>query len=1448
MNNFKTARNSNVNLTWLKSLFFSGVLLIFSMMIHAAPAITSDNAKPHYSSFTNEETFEDIRLKVLGGHVRMTRRWNGSTWVWNSRWNDLSVDKGRTLFQAQEAWVNSSAGETTTSPVDAFAANPPFVIYRAGQVYRKIPSETDQITYENQLRQFIKVHNTGYSWSDSKGNGIEFDSYGRIVSYYDRNNIYVYIERDRDGYINQIKDHHQNVVLTYAWEPLAGGVEKKNLYGEIFTPKRLSSLTDYTGRKVEYRWNNADQLTEIIDVLGNTWQFVYNDKGELIQQIDPEDRTTTYEIAISGHFISRFNHDGVGVSYTYSYDKDKEEYYVAEKESSGLINETWFDAMGNVIRRNSNGEEQSKTSVILSDNSLGPMNLIKVYSSSAVHWYRGNKLVRIDEPVYLPPQSQSSNPIYIKYETTVDARGNKTTREYNQWKNEISVTYPDGSRILRTWNTAYGLPLTVRNEKGVVTEYEYDGNGNLLTLTEAKNTDDQRTTRFTYDEYGQVKTKTTGESVANNTLLATTYYDYDAYGNITRIVNPMGYIILLQDYDALGNAEKIIDARANAQALVQPYSWTQIFDAAGNLLTDFNPYGKGQSYSYNKVGDLQTITEENGSVTTLTSNAAGLPVSVQDQNEHITRFEYDSNNRLIALTDANGNQNSMAYDIRGRLVTMVDGETNTTRYEYAHNLLSKVQYPGFSETLVYDNRDRIKETRQQANSRIYLRKSDYDLSGSLNGSTDANANSENYEYDKLNRLIKIVDAEGGITNFVYDARNNLLEVKDQEERITTYQYDLNDRLISETLAGGQRHYGYDESGNLVSHITPAGEKTAYEYDQAGQLVSKKIYATTGSTQPIKVISYNINAHGQYAGYSQGTGSTPEGNAVPGITPDIIPLSETYTYTALNQVESVTVNFGAFTKSYSYTYYPNGLKHTYTNPEGVTYTYYYNKNNQLTAVHIPGNGQLTYSNFQWLAPQTLLLPGGNRITLKYNDFLQVEERILKDSANNEITKALYQYDLESNINQIISEYGTYRFGYDKLYRLTQAEYPAGVAANDETFNYDGVGNRTEHSVGSSEEENAHIVTSLSYNNHNQLIERTTENGTAIFTYNANGHTATKTESGKATEYIYNHEERLIAVIINGQTVGEYAYNPNGMRINKTVNGNTTYYLYNENGLAAEYNSAGSLIKEYHFHPQKTWMTDPLFQRTQTNQIYYYQNDHLGTPQQMLASNGAVVWQANYMAFGEADILIHTVENNLRFPGQYFDGETKLHYNYFRDYDPAIGRYIQSDPIGLGGGINNYGYAAQNALIYIDPDGRLFFLAPAVMGAIAGALSGWDPCKSLSDQLGDLILNAALGGIGGAFPFASIGASISLAAATSFAASMSNSSDSLSMATSAGTSVAIGVVTGSTSKAFKDGFGANGYGSSTSKLAGAFFGGAAGFTLSMVNLVGNNLDQGGGQCCQ
>jgi RHS repeat-associated protein len=104
-----------------------------------------------------------------------------------------------------------------------------------------------------------------------------------------------------------------------------------------------------------------------------------------------------------------------------------------------------------------------------------------------------------------------------------------------------------------------------------------------------------------------------------------------------------------------------------------------------------------------------------------------------------------------------------------------------------------------------------------------------------------------------------------------------------------------------------------------------------------------------------------------------------------------------------------------------------------------------------------------------------------------------------------------------------------------------------------------------------------------------------------------------------------------------------------------------------------------------------------------QMHYLHNDHLGTPRLVTNQTKAVVWKGQLKPFGETKVEIEAITNHRRFPGQRFDIESRLYYNYFRDYDPSIGRYVQSDPIGLAGGLNTYGYSYQNPPNFSDPFG-------------------------------------------------------------------------------------------------------------------------------------------------
>lgn len=109
--------------------------------------------------------------------------------------------------------------------------------------------------------------------------------------------------------------------------------------------------------------------------------------------------------------------------------------------------------------------------------------------------------------------------------------------------------------------------------------------------------------------------------------------------------------------------------------------------------------------------------------------------------------------------------------------------------------------------------------------------------------------------------------------------------------------------------------------------------------------------------------------------------------------------------------------------------------------------------------------------------------------------------------------------------------------------------------------------------------------------------------------------------------------------------------------------------------------------------------------QKSALYFVHADHLGTPKKVTDDNGTIVWAADYEPFGRAFVQVNAIATNVRFPGQYSGEETPLHYNYLRDYDPAIGRYVESDPVGMNAGTNTYSYVSNNPIQYVDPLGLI-----------------------------------------------------------------------------------------------------------------------------------------------
>ena len=336
-----------------------------------------------------------------------------------------------------------------------------------------------------------------------------------------------------------------------------------------------------------------------------------------------------------------------------------------------------------------------------------------------------------------------------------------------------------------------------------------------------------------------------------------------------------------------------------------------------------------------------------------------------------------------------------------------------------------------------------------------------------------------------------------------------------------------------------------------------------------------------------------------------------------------------------------------------------------------------------ATPVPLASGLTYQPFGGLDAMTY----GNNATLAlaYDLDGRMAAMDARDATAAAILDLDYGFDLAGNIETITDVGATGRgrgYIYDALHRLTDAS--GGIPT--ESFGYDSVGNRQTRNA------DTYAYAALS----NQLDSATEAGATRLLGYSASGNTASDDRAAAANRtYSYNSTDRLTQVDEGGLPLATYLHNPGGQRIAKTVGATATHYLYGSGGklIGETDGETGAVQAEY------VWFDGMPLAYIAGGAVYAIHADHLGTPQRLTAADGTVAWDAGYSPFGEATVT-GSLTFNLRFPGQYLDSETGLHYNGFRDYDPTTGRYIQSDPIGLGGGLNTYGYVGGNPVSASD----------------------------------------------------------------------------------------------------------------------------------------------------
>jgi RHS repeat-associated protein len=1025
-------------------------------------------------------------------------------------------------------------------------------------------------------------------------------------------------------------------------------------------------------------YNNSNQLTKVTGPFGAVMSFTYNDSNQVATMTAPDGGvyTYTYSIYAIKYLLSVTYPDNTVRSYQYG-----DQFYpyalTGIVDENGNLFASWtYDYEGHATSsQHAGGADLTTVSYGINASTVTDAN-------GNSHTYNLQTIFGVPKPV-----SETGAPLpslggdafsydangFLAGMTNYD--GNITTYTHDTRGDQLSRTEAYGTALARTtsttWLSTFHLPSQIVEPTGRTTTFTYDAHGNILTKTVASGTE-TRVWTYTYNTAGQVLT-------AKDPLGHVTTYTYDAYGNIATAT------------DALGHK------------------------------TSFT--------AYDNAGRLLSFKDPNGLVTTLTYDARGRLLA-RAEGAEVTSFAYDAAGNRIKLTRPDGSYITYVYDAAHRLTQEVDAlndqmgftldgnsnRTNVSLYDPSANLTQ-------TRSFGYDWVNRlIQETGAQGQQTTYT----YDPEGNLTGVSDPLSHNTAFAYDALNRRVQTTDAEGGLTKFAYDPLNRLTGETDPRNLATSYAYDgLDDQTGIASPDTGTTAKTYDATGNVLTSTDARGKKTSYSYDALNR-VTKAAYAD--GTSATYAYDQGTNGIGHLTTLTDAAGTT------------------TWAYDQHGRVTAKTQKTGNVTLTTRYAYDAYGRLGDITYPSGKVVQLTYD-----AAGHINGLAD----NGAWIVSGVTYRPFGPANSWREGDgaaFIRAfdtDGRIaaiaLGATAHDPATVTqTFTYDLASRITGMTeTNQPGQAFGYDALDRLTGVAKGTGKTAQTTAYAYDLDGNRVSEIVaGEKAETTAYGYAATS----NRLLQtvRTHEHDTqkAALAYDADGNLL----SDDAHEWTYDAKGRMASVApANNAAVGElggfgggeqpaamqttdYAVNGLGQRVAKHRDSGrsetgTTYVYDNAGHVLGEYDAQGHVLEETVYLGDLPVAIlngqDKGFDRDYSA-VLYIASDQLGAPHLITNAQGHEVWSWHHDPFGQGTTLSTVAQADLihydqRFPGQVFDEESNLNNNGFRDYNPATGRYVQSDPIGLLAGVNTYGYVGANPITYSDRKGEgPEFLLPVLVG--------------------------------------------------------------------------------------------------------------------------------------
>lgn len=732
----------------------------------------------------------------------------------------------------------------------------------------------------------------------------------------------------------------------------------------------------------------------------------------------------------------------------------------------------------------------------------------------------------------------------------------------------------------------------------------------------------------------------------------TSIFKYDDRYLVVEEINVLGGVTQFE-YDAVGRTTAVVDPDGNRTE----YS----YDQRGNLLKLTRPDGKSVNAVYNEIDKAIAITEPDGAQWKQEWDSRGLLIKQVSPLGAVSYYEYDAYGQPVALIDPIGCRTEFTFDSFGNLIELRDGLKNVTRLSYnmRGDLIEQTDPLGRKTKFEYDKKGRLIK-RQFSNGASII--CGYDGEDNLVYYKDENGVETRLEYCGINELKRRIQPDGRVVEYQYDCEEHLIALTNQRGEHYEIKRDRLGRIVGEVDYWGQeRKYEYTAAGRLLESKDPLGRIIRYHTDPLGRII-EKVLSVAGQQGEAQSETFAYDSNGRLV-----LCENKDIRIERKFDQDGRLLQE-------RQGDSVV--------KYNYDPIGNRIARETEIRSGKyihhqTILYRYDLLGQPVAIEIQGHApiQLTRNAVGQVTNEVLNADLKRFFGYDERGYL-IEQGVL--STEGMLFKQEYEYDLTGNLlSKMDSVFGTDRFKYDPMGRILTHINPERKVKQ---FLYDPAGDLLKTQVKTDGEqwsrEGKLEGTAYQFDQAGNLIERLGENDKTQFVWDANG--------------------RLIESLCNGRST-KYAYDPLGRRISKETDGVVEWFYWDGDALLA--NVSNERRREWVYYPESF---EPLAMLC-NDQLYFYHNDPNGLPTRLLTAKGSVVWAARYDAWGKVETLaINEVDQPLRLQGQYFDGETGLHYNRFRYYCPEIGSFISQDPLGLEAGENVYWFAP-NVFEWIDPLG-------------------------------------------------------------------------------------------------------------------------------------------------